>query len=74
MKKLILIAVLGVFFSCDSDEGKKLAREYCKCIMSAKGDIYMIGECEQDFKEDIDALEKKPRQYQDFMEELENCQ
>lgn len=42
--------------------------------MSAKGDIYMIGECEQDFKEDIDALEKKPRQYQDFMEELENCQ
>ena len=74
MKYLFLVISVFALLSCESDEGKDLAKEYCKCITSAKGDIYLVGECEEDFKEEIKEIEKKPRVYKNFMEELENCQ
>jgi transcription elongation factor Elf1 len=74
MLKIGTILFLFFIFSCANDEGKKLAQKYCKCIMDAKGDIYGVGECEDEFKDEIKALEKKPRVYSDFMDEIENCQ
>lgn len=73
--RLFQISIIAFFFiGCESDEGKNLGQKYCKCLTEAKGDIYMVGECEEEFKEEIESLEQKPRLYQDFMDEMENCQ
>lgn len=74
MRLIQLFIIILLVAGCESDEGKDLAKKYCKCLTSAKGDIYMVGECEEEFKEEIEALERKPRIYQDFMDELEKCQ
>lgn len=74
MRLLIILSIFSFLSGCESDEGKDLAKEYCKCITDARGDIYLVGECEEEFKERIKEIEKKPRVYNNFMEELENCQ
>ncbi|MEZ4936203.1 MAG: hypothetical protein R2799_01270 [Crocinitomicaceae bacterium] len=74
MKFLQIFSIVLFLSGCSTDDGKELAREYCKCISSAKGDVLLIGECEEDFKDEIKAIEKQPRVYKNFMDELENCQ
>ncbi len=74
MKFLKVLVLFGLFLGCETDEGRELGKEYCKCITEAKGDVLSVGECEDHFKDEIDQIEKKPRIYKNFMEELENCQ
>lgn len=74
MKKLVILFCVFSLFGCQSEEGKDLARKYCKCVMDSKGDIYSVGECEEIFADELKALEQKPRVKKDFMEEMEKCQ
>jgi len=74
MKIITPLIFLTFLFSCENDEGKMLARKYCKCVMDAKGDIYSVGECEEEFEAQIKELESQPRLYNDFMDEIEKCQ